>query len=112
MQYRQIADDYAVSPQITVEDVAEIKQAGFKSIICNRPDGEDPGQPAYADIQRAAEAAGLAFKWVPVISGQMTPQNVEEQAAALEELPGPVFAYCRSGTRCANLYAGVQQAKD
>lgn len=111
MQYRQIAEDYAVSPQISVEDVALIKEAGFKSVICNRPDGEDPGQPSADEIRAAVEAAGLAFRWVPVISGQMTPKNVEEQAKVLEELPGPVFAYCRSGTRCTNLYAGVIRMK-
>lgn len=111
MQYRQIAEDYAVSPQITVEDVKLIKEAGFKSVICNRPDHEDPGQFDADTIRSVVEAEGLAFKWIPVISGAMTPQNVADQAAALDELPGPVLAYCRSGTRCANLYAGVVQLR-
>ena len=111
MNYRQIADDYAVSPQISVEDVAAIKAAGFKSVICNRPDNEDPGQPSADAIKAAVEAAGLQFLWIPVISGQLTAENVEDQADALQSLPGPVFAYCRSGTRCTNLYALVQQAK-
>ena len=111
MNARQITEDYTVSPQISVEDVAAIKAAGFKSVICNRPDDEDPGQPSAAEIGRAVEAAGMTFRWVPVISGQMTLDNVRDQAQALDELEGPVFAYCRSGTRCTNLYAGVQQLK-
>ncbi|PLP58656.1 TIGR01244 family phosphatase [Mesorhizobium loti] len=111
MNIRQISDTYSVSPQISVEDVAAIKAAGFKSVICNRPDNEDPGQPNAGEIKAAVEAAGLEFRWVPVISGQMTAQNVEDQAEALDALPGPVFAYCRSGTRCTNLYAAVQQLK-
>lgn len=111
MQYRPITEDYAVSPQIGVEDVKLIKEAGFKSVICNRPDNEDPGQTPAEEIRKAVEAAGLAFRWVPVISGQMIPQDVEEQAAALDDLPAPVFAYCRSGTRCTNLFAGIQQLK-
>lgn len=111
MQYRQITEDYAVSPQISAADVALIKEAGFKSVICNRPDNEDPGQPPAAAIQAAVEAAGLEWRWVPVISGGMTQDNVADQADALDELPGPVFAYCRSGTRCANLFAGVMQIK-
>lgn len=111
MNIRQISDAYSVSPQISVEDVAAIKAAGFKSVICNRPDNEDPGQPSAGEIKAAVEAVGLEFRWVPVISGQMTAQNVEDQAEALDALPGPVFAYCRSGTRCTNLYAAVQQLK-
>lgn len=109
MQFRQLADNYSVSPQIQAGDVAEIKAAGFKSVICNRPDNEDPGQPEHEEIQSAVEAAGLSFKWVPVISGQMTQRDVDNQAAALEALEGPVFAYCRSGTRCANLFAALNQ---
>jgi uncharacterized protein (TIGR01244 family) len=111
MNYRQITPDYAVSPQISIDDVAEIKQAGFRSVICNRPEGEDPGQPSVASIKAAVEGAGLTFRWIPVISGQMTADNVADQAAALDEIEGPVLAYCRSGTRCTNLYAGVQQLK-
>lgn len=111
MQYRQITEDYAVSPQISVADIALIKEAGFKSVICNRPDNEDPGQPSADEVRTAAEAAGLEFLWVPVISGQMTAENVEDQANALDALPAPVFAYCRSGTRCTNLYAGVAQLR-
>lgn len=111
MQYRQITDDYAVSPQITPGDVAAIKAAGFKSVICNRPDDEQPDQPSADLVKAAVEAAGLAFRFIPVVSGQMTADNVEDQAKALEELEGPVFAYCRSGTRCTNLYAAIRQSK-
>jgi len=111
MEFRQISEDYAVSPQITPEDVAAIKAAGFRSIISNRPDDEQPGQPSAGSIKAAAEAAGLGFRHIPVISGQMTMDDVEAQAKALDELQGPVFAYCRSGTRCTNLYAAMQQMK-
>lgn len=109
MNARQITEDYSVSPQITADDVAAIKTAGFRSVICNRPDNEDPGQPSADSIRKVVEAAGLEFRWIPVISGQITQENVADQAAALEELEGPVFAYCRSGARCTNLYGLVQE---
>ncbi|EIM74043.1 hypothetical protein A33O_13098 [Nitratireductor aquibiodomus RA22] len=109
MDIKKISDDYAVSPQIAPEDIAAIKQAGYKSIVCNRPDGEDSGQPAAELIAKAAEDAGLSFRHVPVVSGAMTLEDVTDMAAALKELPGPVFAYCRSGTRSANLYGIIQE---
>jgi len=111
MEYRQISEDYSVSGQIQPEDIAAIKDAGFKSVICNRPDDEQPGQPAADSIKAATEAAGLAFRYIPVISGQITMDNVEDQAEALDELDGPVFAYCRSGARCTNLYGLIQQQR-
>jgi len=112
MDYRRITDDYAVAPQIAASDVAAVKAAGFRSIICNRPDAEHPGEASTADeVRQAAEAAGLEFRYIPVISGQITHENVEDQAQALDALPTPVFAYCRSGARCTNLHALVQQLK-
>jgi len=112
MEYREISEDYSVAGQIQPEDVAAIKQAGFKSVICNRPDDEQPGQPSADTLKAAVEAAGLAFRYIPVISGQITVENVEDQAEALDELEGPVFAYCRSGARCTNLYGLIQQSKN
>ncbi len=111
MNYRQISDDYSVSGQIIPEEVAAIKAAGFRSVICNRPDGEQPGQPSADSVRAAAEAAGLEFRYIPVLSGQITTENVADQAEALESLPGPVFAYCRSGGRCTNLFALAKAAK-
>jgi uncharacterized protein (TIGR01244 family) len=109
MEYRQISDNYSVSGQITPEDIAVIKAAGFKSVICNRPDNEQPGQPSADSVKNAAQAAGLEFRYIPVVSGQITEENVADQAIALEDLKGPVFAYCRSGARCTNLYALIQE---
>ncbi|MGO4837072.1 TIGR01244 family sulfur transferase [Rhizobiaceae sp. 2RAB30] len=111
MEYREISNDYSVSGQITPEEVAAVKAAGFRSIICNRPDDEQPGQPSAASVQAAVEAAGLEFRYIPVVSGQITADNVADMAVALDEMQGPVFAYCRSGARCTNLYGLVQQAK-
>ncbi|RWG86058.1 TIGR01244 family sulfur transferase [Mesorhizobium sp.] len=111
MEYRQISDHYWVSGQIQPEDIAAIKEAGFRSVICNRPDNEQPGQPSADSVKAVVEAAGLAFRYIPVISGQITMENVEDQAQALDELEGPVFAYCRSGARCTNLYGLIQQQR-
>ena len=110
MHFKQLTPDYAVAAQITAADVPQIAAAGFKSVICNRPDAEHPGEASTADaVKEAAERAGLQFRYIPVVSGHITRQDVEEQATALRELPTPVLAYCRSGTRCTNLYGLVLQ---
>jgi sulfide:quinone oxidoreductase len=104
LNIRQITDAYSVSPQIAPDEVAEIKALGYGSIMCNRPDGEEWGQPAFAEIAAAAAAAGLPAVHVPVVSGRITEADVEAFRVAIAELPGPVFAYCRSGARCQNLW--------
>ncbi len=105
MNVTQLTPDFAVSAQIAAEDVAAIAGQGFRSILCNRPDGEEHGQPDFAEIAAAATAQGLAAAHVPVISGQIRPEQVAAFKAAVAELPGPVLAYCRSGARCQNLWS-------
>ncbi len=100
----QISPDFSVAPQILPEDVARIAALGFKAILCNRPDGEAADQPEAAAVQAEAERQGLVFAHVPVVSGAITAENVADFSAALEALPKPVLAYCRSGGRCTNLW--------
>lgn len=109
MEYRTVTDDYAVSGQIAAEDIASIKAAGYRSIICNRPDDEQPGQPTAQEIAVAAAAADLIFRHIPFTSGQMTEDDVAKMVEALDEIPGPVFAYCRSGARSTNIYMAAKE---
>lgn len=104
MSAREITPDYTVSGQVTPEDVTEIAAAGYRSIMCNRPDGEEPGQPRWAEVEAAARQAGLTVAFVPVVSGAITEEDVGAFRQAIDELPKPVFAYCRSGARCQNLW--------
>jgi uncharacterized protein (TIGR01244 family) len=104
MRITQITPDYSVSPQIGADDVAAIAADGFRSIMCNRPDGESPDQTDVAVIRAEAEARGLAFSFVPVVSGAITDADLEDYRAAIDALPKPVLAYCRSGARCQNLW--------
>ena len=112
MEYKYLDDKLSVAPQIQPEDISYIVNAGFKSIVCNRPDDEEPGQTSWSRVEAAARAAGIPFVNIPVISGQITAQNVRDMKAAVAELPKPVFAYCRSGARCSNLYQMVLAMPD
>lgn len=103
----QITPDFHVAPQITVDGVADLARAGIRSVMCNRPDHEDPGQPAFAEIEAAARAAGLDVAWVPISSAGFGPQEVAAFRDALGDLPAPVLAYCRTGTRCTRLWTIV-----
>ncbi|MEZ5810113.1 MAG: TIGR01244 family sulfur transferase [Rhizobiaceae bacterium] len=110
MEIRRIDDGFAVAGQIGPQHVEAIAQAGFKSLVCNRPDTEE-GAVAHGEIEDMAKAAGLEWRFIPVVSGAMTQQDVVDMGKALDELPQPVLAYCRSGARCANLYLLVQQMR-
>lgn len=102
---RQIAADIAVAPQLGPESMAEVAALGFKSVVNNRPDFEfGPDQPTNASIAEAAAAAGLAYRFLPVAGGYQSPEEAAAMGALLAELPRPLLAFCRTGTRSANLY--------
>jgi uncharacterized protein (TIGR01244 family) len=104
MDIREIAQGISVAGQIEPSDVATIAALGFKTIVCNRPDGEAPGQPDHALIEAEALRAGLGYAYNPVSGMGMTPANVENMAQTLSTAARPILAYCRSGARSTNLY--------
>ena len=105
METRKITDEASVAGQIAAADIPAIAAAGFRSIICNRPDNEVVPQPVFADIAKAAQSAGVMTRYVPVVPGNFTPADIDAFARAVAELPKPVLAYCRSGSRSASLFA-------
>ena len=104
MKAKQVTDEFAVAEQLTADDVDMMAAAGFKTIICNRPDGESHGQPLRAEIQAVAEDHGIKFHYIPVVSGQLSLEDVAAFTEALDEAPKPILAYCRSGTRSIQLW--------
>jgi uncharacterized protein (TIGR01244 family) len=108
MDIRALTPDYAVSPQITPEDLPLIKAAGYATVINNRPDGEIPAELHARAMRPAAEALGLTYVDNPVISGGLTLENVAAQGAAIAASPGPVLAYCASGNRSSVVWALCQ----
>jgi uncharacterized protein (TIGR01244 family) len=102
---QQLSADVCVAPQLDPAAMAWAAQAGFKSVINNRPDFEGgPDQPTSAAIEAAAIKAGLRYAHLPVSPAVQTPEQIAHFAALLAELPKPVLAFCRSGTRSGKLY--------
>jgi uncharacterized protein (TIGR01244 family) len=105
LEIKRINDQVSVAGQITSADVPALKEAGFTTIINNRPDAESPEQPSGGEIAAAAQAAGLAYHHIPLGREGVSPEMVEKTRAVLEHSNGAVLAYCRSGTRSTTLWA-------
>ncbi len=102
--FRRITDTFSVAPQIAPEDIARAAAEGFTTIVVNRPDGEAPDAMQSDEARALAAAAGLRFVAIP-FSGPPPADAVERMALTLASAPGPVLAYCRSGTRSATAWA-------
>lgn len=111
MEIKPITPAYAVSPQIAPDDIPAIVAAGYKTVLCNRPDAEVPVELQASTIQAAAEAAGLAFVINPVTHQGLNQDMVDLQTQTIEGDGGPVFAYCASGTRSTIVWALGQTGK-
>jgi uncharacterized protein (TIGR01244 family) len=110
LAFRRIAPGFATSGQIDASDIDKVVAAGFRTILCARPDHEEPGQPDFSVIAKAAAAGGLKAVHIPV-SGQLTEGALIRMEQALADLPQPIFGYCRSGARAGSLYTAAMRAR-
>jgi uncharacterized protein (TIGR01244 family) len=106
---RRLEDGFFVSGQIAPADMPGLAAQDIRMIINNRPDGEAPGQPQSEEIRAAAEAAGIAYRSIPV--RQLDPGAIAETGRALDEAEGPVLAFCAVGTRSTYLWALARSAR-
>lgn len=100
---RRIDDRISVAPQLHPSELAEIAALGFRGIVNNRPDDEEPGQPTGADMRAAADEAGLSYTAIPITHSGFSHPQIDAMAQAMAD--APILAYCRSGTRSCNLWA-------
>ncbi len=108
---KRLSDKLFVTSQVAPASIQALADAGFRSVISNRPDGEQEGQPDWAAIERAARDAGMVARHIPVAPGSIGHEDASRFAAALQELPGPIIAFCRTGTRSATLWALANAGK-
>ena len=111
MMLNKIINDYVVSDQITEEDIEQLKEAGFKTIFCNRPDNEEQNQVTVKSIQDKAIESGLDFIHQPVIGGQISQNDIDQFSDYYDAAEKPIFAYCRTGTRSSMLWALSESGK-
>ena len=105
MDIRRLTDSFFAAPQIEPTDMPDVAAMGITTIICNRPDSENPIELQCEAMKIAAEAAGMAFHVIPVGHDGLSQDMFDNTAQILEDSAGPVLAYCRSGTRSTNVWA-------
>jgi sulfide:quinone oxidoreductase len=104
-QFRRVSAGFFVAPQLQAADFPAARAAGIRTIINNRPDGEAADQLTDAEARVLAQANGLNYVFLPVVTGGMRPEVIGEFADAIADHPGPHLAYCRSGTRSCHMWA-------
>lgn len=107
----KLSQNYHVSPQIEIEDIKKLADAGFTRVICNRPNEEVPSELHSEYMAIAANAAEISFDFLPLTHQTMTTGNIAKQAELIDAASGPVLAYCASGTRCTVIWALSQSGK-
>ncbi len=111
MDIKTLSTVLSVSAQIYADDLQAVAKAGFKSVICNRPDDEGVDQPGFNEIQAAASREGLEIRYLPAVSGKVTDEQGVAFGKLMDELPKPVLAYCRTGMRSTTLWALASAGK-
>ncbi len=106
----EINHQFSVSEQIKLEDIKQLADDGVKTLICNRPDGEEPNQLACCDIKAEAEKHGIQFFHIPVAGREIPEDALRDFTSTLDKCDKKVHAYCRTGTRSAIFWA-LSQAR-
>ena len=104
MRVTELAPEVFATGQVTEQDLKLVAEQGIRTVINNRPDHEEPGQPLTADLQRAAESLGMNYIYQPVVSGAMTPKNIEEFKEIFPTVDKPLLIFCRTGARSTYLF--------
>lgn len=105
-----LTPNVSVLGQPDIEDIEALAAAGYRSIIGNRPDGEEPDQPSWTALKAAAAKHGMEAIHIPVVASNIRAEDIERFRDALETLPKPIAAFCRTGTRSALLWAFANEA--
>lgn len=108
--FKYLTEQLAVAGQLQPEDMQRAHAAGFKTIINNRPDAEEAGQPTNQAIEQAAAQLGLDYYFMPVLASQLTDDNIAEFTKLAPQIESPVLMFCRTGTRCTYLWALAEAA--
>lgn len=108
VEMKKLDEDFFVGGQLSVEDIRALAKEGFRGIINNRPDGEEPGQPDSATLEAAAREAGVHYIYLPMNSREVDAGTRAEFQEALADREGPWFAFCRSGARSTCLWEAAQ----
>lgn len=108
MPLKYISNHFYVAEQLSVEDLTAIQEQGIKNIICNRPDGEVPNQPAFEMIKSEAAKLGITCFYLPMKDQNVSQQLAQQTKQLLDSLEGPILAYCRTGTRSSIAWSAAQ----
>ena len=108
----KLTHSIAVAGQIGLEQIPQIAAAGYKVLVNNRPDGEEPGQPGSALVEAAALAAGLEYHHLPVTAMDFPGADVATMTSLFDDESRPLFAFCRTGTRCTNLWVATRSGDE
>ncbi|MBL6696982.1 MAG: TIGR01244 family sulfur transferase [Proteobacteria bacterium] len=108
----QLTETLSVAAQVTPQDIPNIAAQGFSTVVCNRPDGEVPDQASMDAIEAACNDANVLFVRYPVDALNFPGPDLEGLGELFDDAGQRVLAYCRTGTRCANLWVATRSEEE
>ncbi|MGD9615875.1 MAG: TIGR01244 family sulfur transferase [Alphaproteobacteria bacterium] len=108
LQLAPLAPGVSAAGKLDRGDIEALAASGVRTIVNNRPDGEDPGQLPADEARRLAEARGIVYHHIPVTAASLTTGDVDAVEAVLAAAERPIVLHCRSGTRSTLLWSLVR----
>ncbi|AMC99814.1 MULTISPECIES: TIGR01244 family sulfur transferase [Halomonas] len=105
MNIQELESGFSIADAVAPQDLEEIARRGFKAVICNRRPGEAEDHPDDRALSEKAADLGLKWRCIPVTPGEYSDADIEAFGQALDALPTPILAFCRTGKRAVHLWA-------
>ncbi len=107
MNIREIDQHFSIAEQVYLADLGTLAELGYTDVVCNRPDGEDPGQPSFAELEMEAASHGLKLHFLAIDGPNIDPGHIHGLRQVLDEASGKTVGFCRTGNRSLLLYSRV-----
>lgn len=105
MDIKPVTSGFCVTPQVEIDDLPAVAEAGFRTVFCHRPDGEGEGQPSAQMLEDAAREHGITFHYIPITPGNFDAESIAKFHALRSSCEGPVLGFCKSGARAVTMDA-------
>ncbi|MDL0433741.1 TIGR01244 family sulfur transferase [Marinobacter sp. TBZ242] len=105
MDIKPLDNRLYVTAQPRFDELEQLAEQGFRTIVSNRPRGESDDQPDFDAMKTKAESLGMAWHEIPVKPGEYAQADIDAFADVLHTSKAPVLGFCRTGKRVSHLWA-------
>ncbi len=107
MKIEYLNENFSISDQLSIEDVASLSSVGVRTIVCNWSDNEVPDQVSFKAVSDEAAKCGIHTHHIDFAPKGLS-EDIGESFKAVFDSDKRVHAYCRTGVRSKMIFDAMK----